>query len=130
MAMLLKKSDLCVRHVALTLPPHTHPTRPCADCPFKREGGIRLRMGRHREIVESNSLFYCHKTIDHNDEGEGLARNDSETCAGWLIFLLKQGHGGQMFRILDRLGMIDEPALMKHEGLVFDDLDEMEATSE
>ena len=41
--------------------------RPCVNCPFLREGGIRLTEERARELAENavsrdGVRFYCHKS--------------------------------------------------------------------
>jgi hypothetical protein len=47
---------------------------PCADCPFRKKGGIRLTRARVVEVaacVENpGGEFPCHKTVKHNDEDD------------------------------------------------------------
>lgn len=103
--------------------------RPCPECPFRKEGGVRLTRGRIEEIgggmLHDNSFtFPCHKTVDYDAEGEGRrSSNDERHCAGALIFAEKNGTSTQMMRITERLGMYDHTALEGHDD-VWEDLDE------
>ena len=111
--------------------------RPCDNCPFLREGGIRLTRGRAREIAGMMIAggpgdFPCHKTTIDVEDGDGTcdraATPDSKHCAGALIFAEKNGTATQMMRICERLGMYDASKLIGQE-LVFDDIDEMMDTA-
>ena len=114
--------------------------KPCEDCPFLREGGIRLRRERVLEIAEAmldsqGSTFACHKTTIDSPDGDGdlVATPKSKHCAGALIFAEKNENGTQAMRIMERLGMYDAKALMSDKTVVdrvFDDLDEMLAVNE
>lgn len=105
-------------------------TSPCGNCPFLKEGGIRLHPERAREIADNmlsteGATFACHKTaIDSDDENGRTEGPDSLHCAGALIFAEKNGNATQMMRICERLGMYDASKL-KNQHLVFDDLDQM-----
>ena len=127
--------------------------RPCASCPFRREGiegaekqPVRLGTQRVREVAGTagwqGAEFQCHETwynapeLDQGDEedDQAFARRCSsykgaQHCAGALIFGLKNGGPHQMGRITGRLGMWDPDKLEAHSDLVFDDLDEFLATS-
>lgn len=102
--------------------------RVCADCPFRRTGGIRLTQRRVHEIARCalgnpGGTFSCHKTVDYStDEGKGGLH-----CAGALIFAEKHNHATQMTRIVERLGMYDAAALLAtpEAADVFDTLGEM-----
>lgn len=101
-------------------------TRPCADCPFLREGGIRLRKSRAAEIAEGaigpqGQTFACHKST-----GVGGQHKDGKQrhCAGALIFSEKNDAPTQMMRICERLGMYDRRKLEGFDD-VFDDVEEM-----
>jgi hypothetical protein len=99
---------------------------PCADCPFLRDGGIRLRRSRVKEIAgfalgNPGAGFACHKTTGN----EAKARQ----CAGALIFAEKHGHANQIMRIMERLGAYDARELEPHFDRVFDDVDEWAATA-
>lgn len=47
---------------------HYRIRRPCSNCPFRKEGSVRLRPGRLSSIVDGllqddTSTFHCHKTV-------------------------------------------------------------------
>lgn len=106
---------------------------PCADCPFLREGGIRLRRARIDEICgyvlgRQGGAFPCHKTTisDEGPDGECVRVGipSSQHCAGALIFAEKHGTATQLTRIMERLGAYDASKLVGHER-VFDSVEEM-----
>ncbi|WP_244137517.1 hypothetical protein [Burkholderia pyrrocinia] len=48
--------------------------RPCENCPFRKEGAIKLARGRLDGIVEhlirdDHSTFQCHKTVHNTPTG-------------------------------------------------------------
>jgi hypothetical protein len=99
-------------------------TKPCADCPFRKEGGILLRRARIMDIaaaVTSNpgTTFSCHKTVQHHDvdddddASDRIPGADEQHCAGALLFAKKQNALGfpQMQRIAMRLRLFDPNAL-------------------
>jgi hypothetical protein len=105
-------------------------TTPCADCPFLREGGVRLTLARVRQIAggmlkRSGGEFSCHKTT--GVEGKA-APGGRAHCAGALLFAEKNGNATQMMRIAERLRLYAHWRLRGHER-VFDTLAEMEATA-
>jgi hypothetical protein len=113
-------------------------TTPCDNCPFRREGGIRLHRKRAHDIAalftdEQGGTFPCHKTVDYDtdtdDDGPRPMRPEEKMCAGGLIFAEKQGVANQMVRIMERIGAYDPRKLRGHDA-VFDDLDEMLAAQE
>lgn len=114
--------------------------KPCDDCPFLREGGIRLRRERVEDIaggmLDSQGItFACHKTTVDSSDGEGdlVATQKSRHCAGALIFAEKNNTATQMMRIMERLRGYDARALMADRGTVarvFDNLDEMLAAND
>lgn len=104
----------------------------CADCPWRREGGIRLTAGRYEEIATTEGQFSCHKTVhwsdDEDEDGEPIEKDQGRQrpCAGWLVFLMKETAPlpGQMARVLMRLGTLTEEQFEAWKGLVFDSLRE------
>lgn len=113
--------------------------RPCNDCPFRREGGVRLYRARIREIVAGvtgnpGSSFPCHKTVQYDveeDDEQGeldAATRDASHCAGALIFAHKQEAYPQLIRIMGRLGMYD-PERLEEQDTIFDSLHEMLASA-
>lgn len=98
--------------------------RPCEDCPFLKEGGIRLRKARAEEIggmmlSRDGGTFACHKTTEAGG-GEGPEQH----CAGALVFAEKNEIATQAMRIAERLRMYDYTTLQGHDD-VFDTLEEM-----
>lgn len=105
---------------------------PCKECPFRREGGVRLYAARIDEIVSvvapidgCGGTFPCHKTVDHDDCDE---RSELQ-CAGAIIFAYKQGTSSQYIRICERLGGVDRALAEGDWPEIFDDVDEMLATA-
>jgi hypothetical protein len=103
-------------------------TSPCGNCPFRTDIRAYLTSGRVREIERSldRSEFPCHKTADHNDDGEYAPNGKEVHCAGALILLEKLERPSQMMRICERLGMYDAGKL-DMDAPVFDSFDEMAA---
>lgn len=108
--------------------------KPCSDCPFLREGGVRLTSARVEEIAgmmldTGGGTFPCHKTTVEAEDGlEREATSSSQHCAGALIFAEKNETATQMMRIAERLGMYDARKMMsdkKAVDSVFQNLEEM-----
>ena len=100
--------------------------RPCSSCPFLREGGVKLRKSRIREIAgvmtsSRGGTFPCHKSVDYTDGGSpGRPGQENEIhCAGALIFAEKHDRPTQMMRIAERLGLYDRTQL---DPAAFDDV--------
>ena len=98
--------------------------KPCADCPFLKDGAIELFEGRLESIIETlmddRNHFLCHKTVhnektggDWNEDEEGgyLPSGNESQCVGSMIYLLKANRAN----ISMRLGFITQK-------LSFDDL--------
>lgn len=98
-------------------------TAPCKDCPFRSDVRPYLNKHRVREIIASITVqqgtFSCHKTNEHDDEGEAIETGKSQHCAGAAILLERMGRPNQMMRIAERLGMYDHTKL-KMDSPVFD----------
>lgn len=112
-------------------------TKPCDNCPFRREGGIRLTKHRIREITRMllgnpGGMFPCHKTTvtieDDDGESDRACGPKSQHCAGALIFADNNGTHTQMMRIAGRLGMW-HPDDLQDRDAVFDDVREMLKTA-
>jgi hypothetical protein len=125
-------------------------SRPCSNCPFLKDGGIRLRPARAKELAMNalnwdGTRFPCHKSFeakggydqDGQDEFESsggvtqmpLTRipTDTADCAG--SFLMGWKHDqvlNQYHRICGRVGLLDPEAIQGAE-LVFDTVEEMVA---
>lgn len=67
---------------------------PCKHCPFRRDVTPFLHPERAAEISglawNPYNDFPCHKTIEHDDEGDGYATAESLTCAGFLTMQLSE----------------------------------------
>ncbi len=81
--------------------------KPCANCPFRKEGAIELMPGRLDSIIEGLladdfESFLCHKTVnreveddfeetfDHRHDEAGRPILDGEKlCAGAAAYLIK-----------------------------------------
>lgn len=75
--------------------------RPCADCPFRKEGGVHLEPGRLAGIVDGlmsgeHTTFHCHKTVhsartggEWDDDGNYRASGQESMCAGAIVYLEK-----------------------------------------
>ena len=89
--------------------------RPCAECPFRCDIRPYLTAERAREIISAivpgQQTFACHKTVDYEQDSDGVVDNDSQHCAGALILLEKIERPNQMMRIAERLGLYDRRAL-------------------
>lgn len=102
--------------------------KPCRDCPFKNDRSfIGLSADRKQEIVDSIvkdiAPFTCHKTILHDDDGEGYATDNTEHCAGAAILLEKNARPGAYLQVAARLGVYD-PDKLDMGSPVFDTFDE------
>lgn len=94
--------------------------RPCSNCPFRRQGGVRVaNIDRAEEVCGQDGMFPCHKTVDYSDDGDGKTTPSSKACAGSLIYQMKTGQPNQMTRIAGRLGMFDPDKL---DQCVFDEI--------
>lgn len=84
-------------------------TKPCVNCPFRKgEKAVRLRPGRVEEIINSEGIFGCHKTVDYSDDdGDGRNHEDTQGCVGFMVFMDKQRRTNQAQQIGIRLGIID-----------------------
>jgi hypothetical protein len=104
---------------------------PCANCPFRTDVRPYLTRARVREIERSlvRSEFPCHKTTEHDDEGEYTPTGDEIHCAGALILMQHEGISSQMTRIAYRLGMFD-PDKLNMEAPVYTSFDDMAEAQE
>lgn len=92
--------------------------RPCAHCPFRTDvvgGGDYIRRDRAVEIAQSlaqGSDFPCHKTVEHDEDGDHIPGAGRDTfCAGALIMLEKAGQPNQLMRSAERMGIYDPSRL-------------------
>lgn len=104
---------------------HFDLTSPCPQCPFRTDIKPFLTRPRAKEIADGllhqQATFACHKTTEHNDDGEHVLRDSEQHCAGALIVLEKMNRPNQMMRIMERIRLYNRHAL-KMEAPVFDTL--------
>lgn len=89
-------------------------TKPCAECPFLNTANMRRGFTLRRLNEFAEGTFPCHQTakLDDGDEGAAyIAKENSQHCAGALIFCEKRNRPSQMMRISERLGMYDRRKL-------------------
>lgn len=90
-------------------------TKPCKDCPFRTDNGFILNTSRVRDICTAITVqqhsFTCHKTIEHDEDGEPIRGGDEIHCAGALIMLERMNQPNQMMRIAERCGFYDRTKL-------------------
>ena len=111
---------------------HFNMTKPCNNCPFRKDGFIPLHPGRAEDIanvmLHEGGTFTCHKTARSlNARRAGVQETH---CAGALLFVEKNGGGPEqnnMLRIAYRLGLYnpDDFTNKKAQQLVFDTKEEM-----
>ena len=84
---------------------------PCKDCPFRTDVRGYLTAARAREIIDAitrqQQTFACHKTVQHDEDGEHIPRTKEQHCAGATILLERLNLPNQMMRIAERLGFYD-----------------------
>jgi hypothetical protein len=88
--------------------------RPCANCPWRKEGAIELRPGRLGEIVDGlmkddRSTFWCHKTLDSGDES---------ACMGALAYQAAHGRLPVAARFAMIVGDLQRSDLEKSQALI------------
>lgn len=104
-----------------------HMPAACDDCPFRRDGGVRLRDGRIRDLAQNAAgAFPCHKTVNRAKRN----RATEIECAGAIIFAYKTDTTTQMLRISERLGMVDPRLAGGGHPEIFDSLEEMLETAD
>jgi hypothetical protein len=95
--------------------------KPCANCPFLRDGAINLAPGRLASIIDDLAAddginFQCHKTIhsarggDWEEDGNGNQQyhpsGNESVCVGAAIYMLKIGRPSVSMRFALIAGMI------------------------
>ena len=106
---------------------------PCADCPFRKDGGARHSI----EMMESyiahftempGSSFPCHKSVPKADDRSGWSewQDGQVLCVGGLIFAAKQERGNLLTLFGMAQGWYDPSQHSEADrALVFDTPDEM-----
>jgi hypothetical protein len=61
---------------------------PCKHCPFRKDVKPFLHPERAEEFVYAAhnpfNTFTCHKTLDHDEDGNHVVSQESKECAGFL----------------------------------------------
>ena len=91
-------------------------TEPCDACPFLATANMKRSFTMRRLTQFAHGAFPCHKTAtlcedDDGEEGGYVANENSQYCAGALIFLEKRGAPNQMMRIAERIRLYDASKL-------------------
>lgn len=92
-------------------------TKPCPNCPFRRdEKAIELQEGRREQIIEDllsgeSTTFHCHQTVyrddgRNHDEDGNYGPVDVCHCPGAAAVSRKYGRDTTMVQIASRLGFI------------------------
>lgn len=86
--------------------------KPCANCPFRKTGGIPLTEGRlddiKRTLLSSDQeVFFCHKTTyrggaEDTEEGHYQSSGSESYCMGAMAWLYANGR----LNLSTRLGII------------------------
>jgi hypothetical protein len=116
--------------------------RPCANCPFRKVGGVDLRGGRLEAIIaglikDDSQSFLCHKTLNAEaKEADDELMEESESqvdrrpiyeaekmCAGAAAYLLKAGRPTIGMRYAMMTGSISQDHWSESESLVIDPAD-------
>lgn len=99
--------------------------KPCANCPFLRDGAIELSPGRLEGIItdlaaDDGINFQCHKTVHSKHGGEWVEGEDDEQyyepsgnesmCIGSAIYMLKIGRPSisMRFALMVKMITLDE----------------------
>lgn len=109
--------------------------KPCANCPFLREGAIDLAPGRLAQIVDEltaddGANFQCHKTVHSKHGGDWVEDEEGEQhyapsgneslCIGSAIFMLKIGQPSISLRFALTAKMIELEALTDQNDSIID----------
>jgi hypothetical protein len=96
--------------------PHLRLKRPCANCPFLKQGAIELAPGRLDGIIaglieDDHSTFQCHKTVhsarsgEWDDEGTYTPSGHESMCAGAAAYLMKHKRPTVATRVAFAMGV-------------------------
>ena len=94
-------------------PPFTV-TTPCAKCPFRIDVPSYLRPARIRQIaddIQADQTFWCHQTVDHDEDGDSAIGRKARVCAGMMATVENEGRPGQGMRVGERLGLYSPDSL-------------------
>lgn len=111
--------------------------KPCANCPFLKEGAIELRPGRLEGIIkgllrDDSQTFNCHKTLNRSEDldeeldhsGNPRRIKDGEKmCAGAAAYLLKVGRPSVGMRYARITGSISSDHWDSAQDLIIDPIE-------
>jgi hypothetical protein len=103
--------------------------KPCANCPFLKEGAIELNEGRVEGIVagllsNDRECFVCHKTLDLKGDKK------RSQCVGSMVYLLKVGQPSVSMRMAAACDMLDYDGLREQFCNVIEELPDAKVQSE
>lgn len=84
--------------------------KPCSNCPFRIGQGELYRLHEERllEILEGDSWFQCHQTVEYDEDGEGIpGAGGAQHCYGAAVIRMNEGHPNQLMQVAGRIGAID-----------------------
>ena len=65
--------------------------KPCSQCPYRKDVKPFLRAKRGEELAyhahNPYNSFPCHKTLEHDEEGEAMHHSGDKQCAGFLSLM-------------------------------------------
>ena len=68
--------------------------KPCKHCPYRKDVKPYLRASRGEELAyhaqNQYNSFSCHKTTEHDDEGEVIVTGKAQECAGFLTLQIAE----------------------------------------
>jgi len=68
--------------------------KPCKHCPYRNDIKPFLTPYRQEELAYAATnpynTFSCHKTIDHDDDGEQVDSGIEKQCAGFLTLMAQE----------------------------------------
>jgi hypothetical protein len=102
-------------------------TMPCADCPFRKEGGVR----HPKKMMEAyityfvewpGASFPCHRSVPADDPRSAWSewRDGQVFCAGGIAFALKQGRENVFMAVAAMNGYFKPELFQAALPLVFD----------
>lgn len=91
----------------------TKSSHPCANCPFRKVGGVRVSPARAKEIAGyftdgDGAIFNCHKTA--GGIGDRRPKDGKQTlCVGGVAFAIKTQSPSRMTRMAIGLHVVPMP---------------------
>lgn len=68
--------------------------KPCGHCPYRRDIKPFLTQSRQDQLAyhatNPYNTFPCHKTIEHDDDGEQCYSPQQKECAGFLTLMASE----------------------------------------